>query len=97
MKTQQGQSTIEYLFLMVVVVALFYSFFKSRYLQDYTDELFSEISDSIQFSYHHGAPSGGRTYSKSYSNPGYGKTPHSTYYIGGKNSHFFISHEQYPQ
>lgn len=92
LKTQIGQALIEYVFLMAVVVGLFYSFFTSRQLQDFSDDMFNKMIDSIQFSYQHGAGLEGSTYRS----PSYDKQPHPTYFVGGNESHFFISHESYP-
>ncbi|MCY4523176.1 MAG: hypothetical protein OXB84_00410 [Halobacteriovoraceae bacterium] len=95
LKKQKGQSVIEYLFLMIVVIALFHSFLTNPRLKDLFVDMTDRMEDAIKFSYQHGDHADGRPYN-AYSD--HNGNNHATYYNGnGDNkSHFLISHDPYP-
>ncbi|MCO4753809.1 MAG: hypothetical protein KC478_04980 [Bacteriovoracaceae bacterium] len=88
-----GQTLVEYILLLAVVVSLTTFAFKSDYWQSYfgpdgkIDEVFRA---RLEYSYRHAL--GGKDF---YSQPNYGDRNHDSYYDNG-STRFFRPREAYP-
>mgnify|MGYP001394408638 FL=1 len=90
---QSGQTLVEYILLLAVVVSLTTFVFKSDYWQSYfgPDGRFDSVFRArIEYSYRHAL--GGNDF---YSQPNYGDRNHDSYY-GNGNTRFFRPREAYP-
>ena len=90
---QQGQTLVEYILLLAVVVSLTTFVFKSDYWQSYfgPDGKFDSVFRArIEYSYRHAL--GGKNF---YSQPNYGDRNHDSYYGNGA-TRFFRPKEAYP-
>ncbi|MDD0854557.1 hypothetical protein HBN50_15705 [Halobacteriovorax sp. GB3] len=90
---QKGQSTVEYILVLVVVIAIGATVFKSNaFKQLFGDNsnLFASLRSQFEYSYRHGSPGTDATTSV------YGNEQHETYYdpISGE-SRFFTPREEY--
>jgi hypothetical protein len=89
-----GQSTVEYILLLSVIVGIAAAVFKSRYFQMYfgSGNKFAEnVRQEIEYSYRHGLS--GR---KPFEEPNYSSSRHDTFLKGGE-TRFFSAKDKYPQ
>ena len=92
LKKDLGQSTVEYILLLAVVLFLGLSVFRSRYFQDFFSEdsrFFTSIKSQIEVAYRqtHLMPSDENQLDYS--------TFHRSFSVDGDESHFFISLQPY--
>ncbi|MEX0798900.1 MAG: hypothetical protein WD025_05620 [Bacteriovoracaceae bacterium] len=93
-KNQKGQSTVEYVLLLAVVISLVSVVFKSDFWQSYFGEngKFDEVFRArIEYSYRHTLEG-----NEFYATPDYESRNHDSYYKNG-STRFFRSKEAYPQ
>ena len=89
-KSVSGQSTVEYLLLLVVIMSLVVTVFRSDAFNQFFAEdsaFFAKIERLIEYSYRHGVPGGDDTVN-------YSGTGHPSFY-GGGGTRFFIGRESY--
>lgn len=90
-KYQRGQSTVEYILLLVVIFALSMTIYKSLGFKNLVGEdsvFFSKMRAYVEHTYRHGG-------SISRADSSYTDT-HDTYWVGGDNTHFFSPLTTYP-
>lgn len=87
-KLNKGQSSVEYILLLAVVVALAMGVFRSRQFQSFfgdDSEFFEAMKEHIEVNYRFGMYVEDPT-----------ETPHSGYFVQGRNSRFFSGKDAYP-
>ncbi len=90
-KSQAGQSTVEYILLLVVIFGLSLTVYKGLGFKNLLGEnsvFFSKMREHIEFTYRHGG-------SISRVDSSYNGT-HDTYWVGGDETHFFSPLSTYP-
>ncbi len=90
LKINRGQSTVEYVLLLLVVSTLFLSFYNSRAFRRYLgkdSEFFTQIANNIKYSYRHGRS--GSEDKSNYSNV------HESFALDSSRSRFFSSKDSY--
>ena len=91
-KFEEGQSIIEYLMLMAVIVSLSAVIYRSSTFKNYMGDnslFFRALRDRMQFSYQYALPGSGKV------NSSYGQD-HKSYVENGE-TRFFTPAEKYPQ
>jgi len=90
---QKGQSMVEYILLLSVIVTLGVAIFRSDLFQNLwgpESEIFRRLKENLAFSYRHGLGGENDRTQNNYS----GK--HETYYDGSK-TRFFLPTDEYPK
>ena len=86
-----GQSLVEYILLLAVVVSLVFTAYKNRRFQDFFGEdsqFFNRIAREVEYSYRHGRISKNRDNSD--------QLVHESFAISIDESRFFFSRRSYP-
>lgn len=89
--SERGQSTVEYVLLLVVIFSLSLTIYKSTGFKNLIGEdsvFFAKMRTYIEFTYRHGG-------SISRVQSSYTGT-HDTYWSGGEDTHFFSPKSSYP-
>jgi hypothetical protein len=92
LRNEKGQSVVEYILLLVVVMSLSATVYNSDAFKKFmgpNSEFFKALSDSIEFSYRHGLQGFEDT-------TDYNSLNHPTYTDGSK-TRFFLPQSQYPE
>ena len=95
---QRGQSTVEYIMLLAVVVALMTAVLKNDRLQDYIGkggEFFRRHAEFISYTYRHGLPGRGMQRADDYQS--YQTAEHPTYRTEDGKQKFVIPLKTYPE
>ncbi len=91
--TEDGQSTVEYLLLLAVVITVVTTFFGSARFRQYFGEggrLATELREDVEWKYRHGVSGRGLSTTIQYPNG-----THPTYW-NGSTTRFFSAREPYP-
>lgn len=94
LRSEQGQTTVEYILLLAVVISLFSLVFRSNAFQNLLGEdgsFFQGIAGKMEYSYRNGLPGNDRFTNPNYSN----QATVPTYYNNGE-TRFFSAKDPYP-
>ncbi len=97
LRNERGQAVVEYLLLLVVVVMLANTFFRSDAFIDTLGEnssLFETLAKEIEFSYRYGSSYNGTS---TYNDFPAASGGHESYFRDASNSRFFVPLEANPQ
>lgn len=96
MKLNKGQTSIEYILLLSVVVSIVFAVFKSRYFADFfgpESAVFERVKVTIEYSYRHGL--GGRRSTPKAGRGLYSNGRHDSYGNQGRSRFFVV--KSYPE
>ncbi len=92
-KNHRGQTMVEYILLLSVLVSIGFAIFRSDMFQNFIGEdsaFFDAISGYTEYTYRHGTGEGRASENTD------GITNHKSYYFGGKSRFFIATGEAYP-